>query len=144
MSLTTTPVIRIQVPFDEADGEGIVFFGNYFRLAHRALEQYLPQIGIPWEEWFRHPEYGVPLRHVEADYAGPLRPGDSLEIRVQVSELGESSVQFAFEFWTADQAQPNTQVRTAHVFASRTTRKKIPVPESIRARLQSVMTRSPR
>jgi len=120
------------VSFDDADGEGIVFFGNYFRLAHRALEQHLPQLGIPWPEWFANKDWGVPLRHVEADYLQPLRPGDQFRVVVQVAELGESSVHFAFDFLDAS-GKSAARVKTSHVFVGRSTFKKVPVPESVRA-----------
>ncbi len=128
--------MQFKVAFDEADGEGIVFFGNYFRLAHRALEAYLPGIGIPWEEWFKNPEWGAPLRHVEADYLQPLKPGDSFEARVQVTKIGQTSVQFSYEFLTVD-GLPITRLKTSHVFLNRQGTGKQAIPESIRRRLSA-------
>lgn len=125
-----------QVPFDEGDGEGIVFFGNYFRLAHRALEDFLPEIGIPWAEWFKNPDYGVPLRHVEADYLRPLRPGQSFTVKIEVADLGESSAHFAYEFLVGD--QPAAKLKTSHVFVSRPDMKKRSIPDGIRTKLASL------
>lgn len=129
--------LKFTVPFDECDGEGIVFFGNYFRLAHRALEQYLPLIGIPWGEWFKHPEYGVPLRHVEADYMKPLRAGDTYSVAISVVEIGESSVHFQYDF--ADPSgNPLSRVKTSHVFVTRAgSMKKLAIPEKVRSRLEA-------
>jgi YbgC/YbaW family acyl-CoA thioester hydrolase len=132
--------LKFTVNFDEADGEGIVFFGNYFRLAHRALEQYLAQIGFPWEEWFKNQEFGVPLRHVEADYLRPLRPGDTFFAAVKVAEIGESSVTFDYEFQDPS-GKSLAKLKTAHVFASRADFRKIPIPASIRSRLQAATGR---
>jgi 4-hydroxybenzoyl-CoA thioesterase len=136
MSDLSPKPIPMTVAFDDADGEGIVFFGNYFRLAHRALEQHLPQLGIPWREWFANKEWGVPLRHVEADYLQPLRPGDLFHVVIQVSEVGENSVHFSYEFLAVD-GKPLARVKTSHVFVGRGTFKKVPVPESLRARLSN-------
>jgi YbgC/YbaW family acyl-CoA thioester hydrolase len=128
--------LKFTVNFDEADGEGIVFFGNYFRLAHRALEQYLAQIGFTWEEWFKNKEFGVPLRHVEADYLRPLRPGDTFLSVIKVAEIGESSVSFDYEF--QDPAGKSlAKLKTAHVFTSRANFRKISIPENIRSRLKA-------
>lgn len=129
-----TPKLRFTVAFDEADQEGIVFFGNYFRLAHRALEQWLQDRGIAWPQWFKNPEFGVPLRHVEADYLRPLRPGDSFDVQIRVAEMGDSSVHFEYEFTGLDGALL-ARLKTSHVFASRAGMKKIPVPEFVRQRL---------
>jgi YbgC/YbaW family acyl-CoA thioester hydrolase len=128
-------MLKFQVPFDEGDVEGIVFFGNYFRLAHRALESWLPTAGIPWKEWFKNDEWGVPLRHVEAEYLKPLRPGDMYEARVWVKEIGESSIHFGYEF-VNEKGEPLARLKTSHVCVTRPDMKKHKVPENIRARLQ--------
>lgn len=127
--------LKFTVPFDEADGEGIVFFGNYFRLAHRAFEQYLPQIGIPWHEWFAHKEWGVPLRHVEADYRRPLRPGDEFSVAIAVADIGESSVHFSYEFKV--QGEVAAVLKTSHVFVRRPDMVKISVPAEISKKLHA-------
>ncbi len=131
--------LKFTVPFDEADGEGIVFFGNYFRLAHRAFEQFLPQVGISWKEWFEHPQWGVPLRHVEADYLKPLKPGDEYEVKITVADLGESSVHFSYEL--TSQNTTIAKLKTSHVFVSRPDMKKINVPPTIVERLKKVMAK---
>lgn len=130
--------MRFTVAFDEADGEGIVFFGNYFRLAHRALEAYLPTISISWSEWFKSQSFGVPLRHVEADYFKPLKPGDVFEAAIRVAEIGENSVSFDYEFKNPD-GQVIARLKTAHVFVSRSTFLKCPVPESLRLKLSAAI-----
>lgn len=127
--------LKFSVAFDEADGEGIVFFGNYFRLAHRALEAHLPRLGVTWTEWFKNPDFGVPLRHVEADYMKPLRPGEDYLVDVAVAEMGESSVHFAYEFRSLN-GEVLARLKTSHVFVSRLEMKKITIPTSIRERLK--------
>ncbi|MGE4132109.1 MAG: acyl-CoA thioesterase [Bdellovibrionales bacterium] len=127
--------LKFKVAFDEADGEGIVFFGNYFRLAHRAFEAYIPHLGISWEEWFRNPEFGVPLRHVEADYLGPLKPGDDFEAHVRVGDMGNSSVQFHYEFYK--EGHLVARLMTAHVFVSRPDMRKISLPQTLVERLRA-------
>ncbi len=136
MSQGQFKTIKVQIFFDEADGEGIVFFGNYFRIAHRAFEQYISLIGISWQEWFKHPELGVPLRHVEADYLSPLRPGDLIEIDIRVAEVTESSVRFTYDFRDL-QGRPTSRLATTHVFADRKTFKKMAIPDDFRKRLEA-------
>ena len=130
------PYLQFTVAFDEADQEGIVFFGNYFRLAHRALEHWLPLQGVPWKEWFQHPDYGVPLRHVEADYLAPLRPGDTFEATVRVVEIKDSSIRFEYEF--RHQGRVGARLTTVHVFVARSSRQKIAVPGVIREKLKAI------
>ena len=128
--------VRFTVAFDEADGEGIVFHGNYFRLAHRAFEAWLPQCGIAWHEWFKNPVFGVPLRHVEADFLSPLRPGDTFDVVITVQEIGRTSVHFNYEFRDAS-GKAAARLKSSHVFVSRKDMSKIEIPEDLRRRLQA-------
>ena len=137
MSSQTPPPLRFTVAFDEADGEGIVFFGNYFRLAHRAFEAWLPTRGIPWAEWFANPDWGVPLRHVEADYVSSLRPGEEYLVTIRCEKVGESSAHFSYDFTSPD-GRPLARLKSSHVFISRSDRRKRAVPGDVRARLEKV------
>ncbi len=132
-----------RVPFDEADGEGIVFFGNYFRLVHRAFEDFVPTLGIPWEEWFKNPDWGVPLRHVESDYLKPLIPGMIFTVTINVEKIGESSVHFVYAVRDAD-GNPCANLKTSHVFVTRPkgAMKKMNIPESIRERLKPALLKN--
>jgi YbgC/YbaW family acyl-CoA thioester hydrolase len=134
MSANLKTTLNQQVAFDEGDGEGIVFFGIYFRLVHRALEQGLSAMGLTWKDWFANEEFGVPLRHAEADYRKPLRPGDTYQVDILVDEVGDSSVRFAFEFKN-EKSELLAVVKTTHVFVSRKERKKISIPDFIRQKL---------
>lgn len=125
----------MQIAFDDADGEGIVFFGNYFRLAHRALEQYIPQIGIPWKTWFKNDSWGVPLRKVECEYLSPLKPGQQFHAAIRVENLGENSLTFSYEFIFEGKAV--AQLKTVHVFLDRKTLTKMAIPEDIRMKLKA-------
>ena len=131
-------LIPMTVAFDDADGEGIVFFGNYFRLAHRALEQYLPMIGISWPEWFKHEQWGVPLRKVECEYLSPLRPGQNFGASIQVADLTESTVTFQIDFLMKDKTV--AKLKTTHVFIDRKTISKTAIPASIREKLKAQQT----
>lgn len=127
----------MKVAFDDADSEGIVFFGNYFRLAHRALEQWLPQQGLDWAVWFQNSEFGVPLRHVEAEYLSPLHPGEAFAVRIQVVRLGDTSLTFQYEFSQPQKtASLLARLKTSHVFVSRIERVKMTIPLAIRQVLQ--------
>ncbi len=138
-SLMMTKPLLFTVAFDEADREGIVFFGNYFRLAHRALEQFLPTIGISWPEWFTNSEWGVPLRHVEADYVRPLRPGDEYQVQIAVERMTTSSVEFSYVLQDYG-GGVFARLKTVHVFVRRDDLGKVEIPRAVRERLTVGMT----
>jgi acyl-CoA thioester hydrolase/1,4-dihydroxy-2-naphthoyl-CoA hydrolase len=126
------------VHFDECDPAGIVFFGNFFRLAHRAIEEYLPTVGIPWNEWFLGKGYAAPLVHAEADYKSPLFQGEKYKASVQLQKMGESSVTFTTTF-AAVNGRLCATVTTVHAFIDTKTKTKIAIPSSIRDALTRQM-----
>lgn len=135
MDQRALPPISYRVAFDEVDGEGIIFFGNYFRMAHRALEDHLPRLGIEWQEWFANSEFGAPLRHAESEFLKPIGAGETYQVEILVQNLGDSSVQFAYRFLN-HKDEEIAKLKTTHVFIDRRTRNKMPVPQKIRNRLQ--------
>ena len=130
------------VAFDDADGEGIVFFGNYFKLAHRTLERWLPTVGVAWKDWFAREDAGAPLVHAECDYLKPLRPGEEFFVTVQVLNVGRSSVSFAQHFKSKDQS-PVARIKTVHAFIDRRSLTKTEIPITIRACLAPLVAPAP-
>ncbi len=127
---------EIFVHFDETDAGGIVFFGNYFKLAHRVIEKFLSESEVGWAIWFRSPDYGVPLRHVEADYLKALRAGNTYKAELCVLKLGDSSVTFQCELSSSE--GQHALIRTTHVFFDTKLRQKRAVPDSIRSLLNTI------
>lgn len=129
--------IELFVHFDEGDPAGIVFFGNFYRLAHRALELSFPQWGLTWEDFFKHPGVGFPVRHSEADYLRPIRPGQKVYVTVTPEKIGESSVTFKTDFRESeDLSSPiHATTRVTHVAIDTKTLKKTPLPKSLKEKL---------
>ncbi len=130
---------QVSIRFDDCDPAGIVFFGNFFRLAHRAIEDLLPSIGLTYADWFLSKEYAAPLVHAEADYKSPLWQGQKCKVTVAVETLGQSSVTFTSKFLS-----PNGQlvavVTTVHAFIEIKTKTKLNIPEKIRQALEAYQT----
>lgn len=125
------------VTFDAGDPAGIVFFPNYFTLSQRAWEHQLIAHRIPWSEWYDHREWGVPLKHVEADFMGMIRPGEQIAIHQTVKQIGDSSVTLIHDFFNA-QNKHCARLETVHVFIDKKTMSKRSIPESIRSFLVSL------
>ncbi|MCB0422389.1 MAG: acyl-CoA thioesterase [Bdellovibrionales bacterium] len=114
---------EIFIHFDEGDPAGILFFGNIFAFAHRAIEEMLAESQVGWKKWFATPGYGAPLRHVEAEFINPLLPGQTYSVTVEVIKVGASSVQFETLFHQGQ--TPCAKVKTSHVFVGIGANKKI-------------------
>ena len=122
--------------FDDSDPGGIVFFGNYYRIAHRLFEQFLLQLGLSWSDWFSGQEILIPLVHSEADYKQPLHAGRTYLGKVWVETLGQTSITIGYQFLTEDGEKDCASLKTVHVFVDRKTMKKIEIPQAFRRRLE--------
>lgn len=129
---------QFQVHFDECDPAGIVFFGNYFKLAHRGIEDFIVDSGITWKDWFQSKDFGVPLIHADADYKIPMFQGESYVANIDVTKIGESSISFETVFETLS-GDVCSVVRTVHVFIDSKSMKKRPIPEDFRSKLETTL-----
>jgi len=127
---------QVQIYFDDCDPAGIVLFANYFKIAHRLIEDFIRSKNIEWSEWFHAKNHGVPLVHAEADYKRPLIQGHTYKGLVKIAILSDSSVTFSTELLTQE-GQLCTQIQTVHVFIDSTSLKKMSIPPSIRQKLEA-------
>ena len=68
--------------FQDVDAAGYLFFARMFDYFHDAWLAYLEHAGIDHPERVTARDWGIPLKHVEADYLTPVRYGDRLEIQI--------------------------------------------------------------
>ncbi len=127
---------KITIYFDDCDPGGIVFFGNYYKLAHKVFEDYVRSLEIPWEHWFKNPKWVVPLRKSQAEYFQPLWAGQNYTFTVGIVKIGESSVTFEFKI-TNSQNALCSRLETTHVFVDPKKGRKMKVPADIKKRLQA-------
>ncbi|HAG90581.1 MAG TPA: hypothetical protein DCL41_01845 [Bdellovibrionales bacterium] len=127
--------VELFVHFDDGDPAGIVFFGHYFRMAHRALELSLPQVGLEWKDFFQSATVGFPVRHSEAQYHRPLLPGAPVSVKVIPEKVGESSLTFRYEFRKESSVDSDllAELRVVHVCVDVKSLKKAPLPEKIKS-----------
>lgn len=75
--------------------------------------------------------------HSECDYLRPIAYPESLQIGVAVAKLGNSSVTYRTAVFTADNAAPAALGLMTHVFVDRASMRPQPIPERLRALMQS-------
>ena len=128
----TTTVIRVH----DTDAAGVVFFANYFRLAHIAYENFMDSIGCGLDKIINRSDYLLPVVHAEADYKKSLHLGDRLTIFLQ-ADLRRSSFVMSYRF-TDGKGDVAAELKTVHASIDQKTRKIIPIPEEIRKRFVSI------
>jgi 1,4-dihydroxy-2-naphthoyl-CoA hydrolase len=128
----TTTVIRVH----DTDAAGVVFFANYFRIAHTAYEEFMTSIGCGLDEIINRSDFLLPVVHAEADYKKSLCLGEELTISLQ-ADLRKSSFVMSYRFNDSN-GDVAAELKTVHVSIHQKTRKIIPLPEAIKKGFASI------
>lgn len=129
---TQPPVVyRNQVRFQETDQQGIVFYGTFFTYQDEAVNNYLREIGYPYETledngWTTH------TVHADLDYYAPAEFGDYILNRLRITAISNSS--FTAEY-TAERETDNETLAdgtVVHVAVDHETGEPIRVPQAFR------------
>ncbi len=129
---------QIKIRFHKADPAKILFFGNLLGLCHDLYEDFLQDIGIPWEDYFENPDYLIPIRHTECDFFRPLPAGENFDVEIRLSQLGETSFEFSYNFLKNEQS--HAQAKKAHVFVNAQTKTKTPIPGWFREKIKPYLS----
>lgn len=123
--------------FKEADPAGIMFFGNIFGISHDAFEEFIVAAGYTWSEWFKTQDYIIPIRHTEANYLAPFFPGQTYDLAVTVSKIGQTSFTMKYEF--SKNSVSHAVVTMVHTVVDTKTKQKLALPQIMRTRLESYL-----
>ena len=125
----TTATVR----FGDCDPAGVIFYPRAFELAHAAVEEFL-RAAIGGDAWFSSAVYAFPIRHAEADFLAPMKPGETFRVRVSVQKTGTTSMTFVAEF-TDSAGLTAARVRTVQVAVDRASGKAASIPAEILSKL---------
>ena len=82
-----------KVRFGHTDPAGIVFYPRYFEMINEAIEDWFEILGYSFEDMHLEQKFGVPMVHIEADFARSSRIGDDLDFCLKAVKLGRSSLE---------------------------------------------------
>ncbi len=85
-------VHTMPVRFQDVDAAGIVFFSRLFDYFHDAYVAFLEHRGLGLPGVLRRAEWGLPLRHAEADFLVPLAFGDVVDVGLVRAAWKESNL----------------------------------------------------
>ena len=126
---------RIQL--HQTDAAGIIFYSRQFEIAHDAYEALMEHLGFPLQEQIAEGSFYLPIVHADADYIRPVRCGDSVEIALMVSHIGNSSFTLNYLLNDPEGAEVG-KVNTVHVCVDRESGASIKIPAGLRKALESV------
>ncbi len=128
--------VEYPILFSHCDPAGVVYFPQFFDLLHRTMEDWF-NFGL--EERFADlimaKRLGVPTVKTHVDFVAPARFGDMLRVELRVLRLGRASVELGVDSFV--DGQPCFKARHTICVISLQTRKAVPIPDGLRARMQA-------
>lgn len=121
----------------QADAAGIVFFANYFQIAHDAYEAFMQSIGFSFQYVVSETNLLLLIAHAEADYHRSLVPGEKIRVEMKTEKVGRTSYVLQYRILNAV-GDEVCAVRTVHVAVDKVTGEKIPVPDKLRKELAAI------
>jgi 1,4-dihydroxy-2-naphthoyl-CoA hydrolase len=127
---------QVDVRLYDTDAAGIVFFANYFRIAHDAYQVFMKSIGHGLDRIIGQSDYLLPIVHAEADYKKPLVFGNIVTVSIK-GQVKDTS--FVVSYTLKDESGVTVaQLQTVHVAMDKRTGKKIALPEEIKKGLSTI------
>lgn len=134
--------VRFPVRFQDVDAGGVLFFGRIYDYCHHAYEEFWGAEGVDRAHFFAGADFLVPIAHSEADYRRPIRHGDRIDVRIDVTRVGRASFTLRYHV-TGPEGDLRVEASTVHAFVDRGTMKPIPIPDPLRAILLRHLLREP-
>ena len=134
-------IYKRKIRFQDTDAAGVIFFPNQFCFYQEAFEAFLENIGYDLATVTRKNKHHLPVIYAEADYSAPLRLGDTIEIQLKVTHVGNSSLTFQVDILKQGRIRAG-RVKVVHVSVDARTRKKTSLPPSLRKKMTRLHTKT--
>src|SRR5262245_18613069 len=118
------------IRLSETDVTGVIYFSELLKLGLETFEDFLAGRGFTLHQMMEKTDFLMPIVHAEADFCGPLRVGDLVEIQLQPPHLGNSSFTLSCCMMLNGKEMGKTKI--VHVCTSKKKGASIPIPEQIK------------
>ena len=126
------------VRFAHCDPAGIIYYPQYFMLAHDVKEDWFRDaVGYPFVEMVTRDRRGFPIIRLEADFMRPSKLGDDLDFAVSVRAIGGASLKLDYD--CTCNGEPRVTIRTVLVMTNLDAGTSVQIPDWLRTRLAHFM-----
>lgn len=123
-------VTKNKVRLHDMDLAGLLYFPRQFRFVHDALEDFMANEGLPFEQIFHDSPFIFVIVRCESDYLVPMKVGDNLEIHLHCNKIGRTSFSLSYRIYRDDGLEMG-KAKTVHVALNKKKHQKIPIPKKL-------------
>ena len=134
MAVPHVAVERIR--WADVDLVGIARFSAFTRFVEHAEQEWMRELGLPYESLFEDAEVFLPRRHLALDYRAPSRLDDALAMVTYVPKVGDSSFTFQVDCYGVDTGDLRVGATVVVVCVDRITFATRSLPDGLRTVLQ--------
>jgi len=128
------------IRFSHCDPAGIVYFPEFFDLAHATMEDWFARgLQQPLPDLIRDRRIGTPTVTIQCDFAKPLRMGDTLRFELHVTKIGNASVQLAYV--GKKDGTEHLRIKQTIAFVLLDAGTATPIPEDLRPRIEAYLSK---
>jgi YbgC/YbaW family acyl-CoA thioester hydrolase len=117
-----------KIAFSETDPGGIVFFAEFFKIAHITYERFFDSLDLD-RNYFLDDKFILPIVHSSADYISPVKFGDELNCELTVGSIGNTS--FELKYTLYNKSNIAAKIITKHVVVAKDEFKKTSIPDDL-------------
>ena len=128
-------LVALPTRWMDNDSYGHVNNVNYYSFFDTAVNQLLIDRGVL--DIHKDDVVGFVVE-TGCSYFSSISFPDVIHVGVRVAKLGNSSVRYELALFRNDEPQPSAAGHFVHVYVDRRTNKSVPVPEPVRALLQTL------
>lgn len=119
---------KYKIAFSETDPGGILFFAEFFKIAHITYERFFDSLNFE-RNYFLDDKFILPIVHSSADYISPVKFGDELNCELTVGSIGKTS--FELKYTLYNKSNIAAKILTKHVAVLKEAFKKSTIPEEL-------------
>lgn len=123
---------NIKIYFFDADPAGISFYGNIFKYAHSAYEEFMASFKSD-KNLILNSKYLLPIYKTNASFLKPMKVGEKIKIELSLTSLKDYSFEISYSFFNSKK-ELTAKAQTVHVSVSAKTFKKFRLPEELKTK----------
>ncbi len=127
---------RSRIRFVDTDASGRIHYTALFRQFEAAEEEFFRSLGVSYSTEESR-DLALPRVHVEADYSGPLRFDDEIDVVVDVARVGEKSYTLNFTVFLTQTGEEAARGSITAACMSKRSGRSHPLPQPLKEALQN-------
>lgn len=124
---------RVMLP--DTDAAGILFFGNYIKLAHHVYEEFMETNRLGLRQVLDEEPFLILIVATEGEFKKSLRLGDKYRVQLTVEKIGKTS--FTLKYRYLHDGETVATVTTVHVAVDKESNKPIKLDETLKMLLEA-------